>query len=167
MSDDAVTTHLTTHLTTQRARDPLIGTRLPHADPALYVEEVVERTSQRLVCRGRLPRAMAATGAAGTTALLALELAAQASALWEEERDGESRPETALLVSIRRAELCELVPVATPLLVELTPQGGAGGLRKFACTVRLEGDDQRTLARADLATFSHPATTDRAVDPKS
>lgn len=141
---------------TQQKPEPLLASRLPHRPPALYVERVVARTAESLICSGRLPASDTTDEARrSTSGLMAIELAAQASALWEADRDADSSPpRTALLVSIRNCELAEAVPCDEELRVTLHSLGGAGGLRKFRCIVTTRDDPERTLARGEFSTFS-------------
>ena len=135
---------------------------LPHAGPALLVREVLARDSDGVLCRARIPpdspfRPQVRPGEKVLVpALLAIELAAQASAAHNEQDPGGGSAAAAagrgLLVNVRRAWFggADFDPDQN-LLVEARPISLAPPLRNFAAQVRSR--DGVLLGAAQLGTW--------------
>lgn len=132
---------------------------LPHRPPMLLVESILERAPGFVSCRCRVGRDTPLAAGDAITSLLALELAAQASAFMAPSPGPPSGEDAAYLVSIRRAAFhtAEL-PVGVPLRVEVRLTGRAGGLQLVKVRIASESEPLRTLAEGELGTFVGAAT---------
>lgn len=130
---------------------PDIEQLIPHRPPILMIEEIVERSDEGLLCRGRLPC---------SAPVLLLELAAQATAVMTALGGGDrpgGEPKIGYLVAIQQARF----PVretldGRPLLAAVQPLRGVPPLRRYAVQVSLE-EGAVELVSATLTTYQAPA----------
>ncbi len=152
-------------MTTLSIADELIGL-LPHRSPLRLLETQIQRTGDRVRCRGRIPDG-APTAADGVCSpLLGLELAAQAAIcllLPEGQRPPvTAKPRVGYLVRIRDAQIhAAALPVECPLIVDLELRGRQGGLNLFTLRVALEERPDDVLVEGQISTFE----TDQELPP--
>jgi predicted hotdog family 3-hydroxylacyl-ACP dehydratase len=116
---------------------------LPHAEPALLIEHVVARESDRSVCHARIGAASPFVSNGRAPAIVALEAAAQAAATLpsrEEDVAPDARARAGYLVRVRDVVLeRDDLPAGATLVVTARRTGGSGGLGVFDVEVRLDG----------------------------
>lgn len=88
---------------------PRLDELLPHEPPMRFVERVAALTDEGITCLARIPDECALVAQGTAPALVALEAAAQAAAVWESLRrwreDASPQPGIGYLVSVRDATL--------------------------------------------------------------
>lgn len=144
---------------------------LPHDEPARFVESVIERDADGILCRARIPAASPWAGGGAAPATAGLEIAAQAAA-WmealeraEEGRDAERAGEAATarrvgyLVRIRDATLGAAIPAGAAVIARVRRSGGAPPLAIYEVEVTLAGGSEpggeaaALVCRATLGTY--------------
>jgi predicted hotdog family 3-hydroxylacyl-ACP dehydratase len=121
-----------------------VGTLLPHAGPARFVESVVGLREDGIECAGRIPpeNALVRDGKVGV--IVGVELAAQAAAVFEALRRrsrGERAPASpGLLVSMRDVQLARPeLTAGAPLLASVRALGGKTALALYEVLVSEDG----------------------------
>jgi predicted hotdog family 3-hydroxylacyl-ACP dehydratase len=110
----------------------------------LLIQSVVARAEGVVVCRAVVPQEYPVAWPGAVPPVLAIEIAAQASALLAPQDSTSTetpKPRAGYLVSVRRAEfLCQALPTATPLLVRAASAGQAGPLQMVSFELIQEPD---------------------------
>ena len=131
---------------------------LPHEGPAYMLEHVARREAGLGVAFTRVPSANALVHADSAPSLVAIELAAQASAACgpaEGDEDGAAQAVAAgrgFVVNVRSATLARpRIAAGEPYRVEVRAEASAPPMRNFDATVSAR--DGATLARVRFATW--------------
>lgn len=135
---------------------------IPHRPPMRLIDEIVGEVDGFLVCRGRIPAALALDGAASP--LLGLEMGAQAAAVLgalDRGAGNDEPPTIGYLVSVRgaRFETAEL-PAERSLTVRVRFVGGVHPLSTYEIRVSERGAAEPCLA-ATIGTYLTGPTAPR------
>jgi predicted hotdog family 3-hydroxylacyl-ACP dehydratase len=118
---------------------------LPHTGSAILIDRIVTCHPDRILCAVRLPFQSASDDAVGSSALLAIELFAQAAALLGSlghPADLATGPggRRGYVVSVPELTLeAERLPQDGDLLVEVRQSGSSAGAGRFEGRVEIEG----------------------------
>jgi predicted hotdog family 3-hydroxylacyl-ACP dehydratase len=132
---------------------------LPHRDPFLFIQSVLEFLEDRIICRGMVENGHYLTCGEEAPLILGIEMGAQAAgvlaALQHRRAEStESLPRVGYLVGIRQAQFhAKALPVGCALRVEAIAQGASGPLATFRILVSVEGDED-TLVEAKISTWA-------------
>jgi 3-hydroxymyristoyl/3-hydroxydecanoyl-(acyl carrier protein) dehydratase len=134
---------------------PPIEDLIPHRAPMLFVEQLLGEAEDGATCLGRIPAGCPLVSAGATPAFVALELAAQAAAVWEGRRSrglqGDAPPVTGYLVSIKDGKLHRTaIPAESDLFASVRLTARVPPLTMYAVEVVVEGSLALT---ATIGTF--------------
>ncbi len=135
-----------------------LTTLLPHRPPMRLAERLLSREGDVAVCVGRIDEQNPLAHAGEASAILAIELAAQASIAFARTSSagGGKRPvPIGYLVAIRSATFHQSkLPVGVELRARVERLGGAGALQRFAVRVMRAFEPHEVLAEATISTFA-------------
>jgi predicted hotdog family 3-hydroxylacyl-ACP dehydratase len=141
----------------RRSGLPPIETLLPHREPMRFVEGIVGEAEDGVTCAARIPGACALVSAGAAPAIVAIEAAAQAAAVWEALRAGpqEGSSRLGFLVSARDVVLhAATIPAETPLLASARLVAHAGPLAHYEVEV---SQDSHPLLRGTIGAYLEEA----------
>jgi len=123
---------------------PPIEQLIPHRAPMLFVEQLLGEAEDGATCLGRIPAGCPLVSAGVTPAFVALELAAQAAAVWEGRRragvPGHLPSVTGYLVSVKDAVLHRAaIPAESDLFASVRLTARVPPLTTYAVEVVVEG----------------------------
>jgi predicted hotdog family 3-hydroxylacyl-ACP dehydratase len=125
----------------RRSGRPSIETLLPHRDPMRFVEAIDGEADDGITCAARIPEACALVRDGAAPAIVAIEAAAQAAAVYEALRSGpgDGSARMGFLVSARDVALHALtVDAGAPLLASARVVAHAGPLAHYQVEVSQE-----------------------------
>lgn len=132
---------------------------LPHRDPFLFIQSVLDFLEDRIICRGMVEKGHYLTRGEEASPILGIEMGAQAAgvlaALQHRHIEStESPPRVGYLVGIRQARFhAKALPVGCALRVEAIAQGASGPLATFGILVSIEGNED-LLVEAKISTWA-------------
>jgi len=132
---------------------PPIEALLPHRAPMRFVDGVLGEADDGITCTARIPEACALVRAGAAPAIVALEAAAQAAAVWEALRSGppEGAARLGFLVSARDVLLhATAIAAETPLLATARLVAHAGPLAHYHVEV---SQDSHPLLRGTIGAY--------------
>jgi 3-hydroxymyristoyl/3-hydroxydecanoyl-(acyl carrier protein) dehydratase len=132
--------------------------RLPHAHPARLVRAVLERSATGAVCLAAIPEASPFVTAGRAPVLIAIEAAAQSTAMLRASRSETSgEPRIGYLVAVREARLHRgWIPAECELRVTVRLEGSVPPLAVYAVAVELAG---REVLTGTISTWLDPGPT--------
>jgi len=138
-----------------RMSAPPLDTLIPHRPPMRFVTAVLDETQEGLICEAHIPAACALVRDDGVQAVVALEAAAQAAAVWEAlQRRRESStvaPRVGYLVALRDVALfADRIRADEPLICSVQQESAALPLSYYR--VAVSSKDQPIL-RGTIVTF--------------
>ena len=128
---------------------------LPHRPPMRFIDSILKHGADALECIARIPGRCALVSGGSAPTVAAIEVAAQAAAVWEAlqrwRRQGETAPRVGYLVAMRDvAFFTDRIPADQPLRVSVHLEAASAALAHYRFEVTLDG---LLLARGAVGTF--------------
>lgn len=138
-----------------RPEIPSLDQLLPHRPPMRFIQSVLAETTESLVCSACIPSTCALVNNSDTPAVVGLEAAAQAAAVWETlqrlRTQGAAEPRVGYLVALRDVVFyADRIPADQELIITVRLEAAAPPLCHYQVEVCLGG---KTLLRGIIATF--------------
>ncbi|HLA76158.1 MAG TPA: hypothetical protein VJU18_01135 [Vicinamibacteria bacterium] len=117
---------------------------IPHRGPMLLLERILDSMPDGVSCQGRIPADSPFAAEGRVPALVSIELAAQAAAVFEalvrRESSGAAGPRIGYLVSVRAARFAFTeLPTGEPLVAQVRSAGSSPPLGLYDVRVERDG----------------------------